>query len=257
MSTRDTAWPAGTPCRADLASPDVGAARDFYGAVLGWSFTESGEEYGGYLMADVAGSSVAGIGPQQDGSPNAWTLYLASDDADATAAAVTPAGGSVVVPPMDVGDLGRMIIAADPSGGAFGVWQARRHIGAQRVNEPGALTWEDLRSTDPDAARAFYAGVFGFREEAADGAPDDYRMFALPGGDPLGGIGGMTDGAEGLPSHWLVYFGVPDADSAVAVAESHGGRALAPAVDTPYGRMAALSDPTGAVLWVVGVPAAA
>jgi uncharacterized protein len=256
MSTRDTAWPPGTPCWADLSSPDVAAARDFYGAVLGWSFTETGDEYGGYVMADVEGSSVAGIGPQQDGSPTAWTLYLASDDVDETAEAVTAAGGTVVLPAMDVGDMGRMIIAADPSGGAFGVWQAVRHVGAERVNEPGALTWEDLRSTDPEAARAFYAEVFGYRGEAVEGASDDYQLFALPGGDALGGIGGMMGGPEGLPSHWLVYFGVSDVDSAVTVAESHGGKAMAPAFDTPYGRMAALSDPAGAVLWVVGVPAA-
>jgi hypothetical protein len=256
MSTRDTAWPSGTPCWADLAAPDVRAAQDFYGAVLGWSFTDTGEEYGGYVMAEVNGSSVAGIGPQQDGSPNVWTLYLAADDVEATAAAVTAAGGQVVLPPTAVGDQGRMIIAADPSGGTFGVWQAVRHLGAERVNEPGALTWEDLRSTDPEVARAFYARVFGYQDEAVEGAPDDYRLFALPGGDPLGGIGGLM-GQDGLPSHWLVYFGVSDVDSAVTVAESHGGKALAPAFDTPYGRMAALSDPTGAVFWVVGVPAAA
>ncbi|MGF1647695.1 MAG: VOC family protein [Kineosporiaceae bacterium] len=256
MSTRDTAWPAGTPCWTDLAAPDVGAARAFYGAVLGWTFTETGEEHGGYVMAEVDGSSVAGIGPQQDGSPTAWTLYLASDDLDATAEAVTAAGGAVVAPAFDVGDMGRMIVATDPSGAAFGVWQAVRHVGAERVNEPGALTWEDLRSTDPEAARAFYARVFGFRAEDVEGAPDDYRMFALPGGEGLGGIGGMM-GQDGLPSHWLVYFGVSDVDSAVTVAESHGGRTLAPAMDHPYGRMAALSDPAGAVFWLVGVPAAA
>jgi hypothetical protein len=256
MTIRDTAWPAGTPCWADLTAPDVAAARDFYGAVLGWSFTETGEEYGGYVMAEIDGSAVAGIGPQQDGSPNAWTLYLASDDVDATAEAVTAAGGAVLAPAFDVGDMGRMIVAADPSGAAFGVWQAVRHVGAERVNEPGALTWEDLRSTDPEPARAFYAGGFGYREEAVEGAPDDYRLFALPGGEGLGGIGGMM-GQDGLPSHWLVYFGVSDVDSAVTAAESHGGRALAPAFDSPYGRMAALSDPAGAVFRVVGVPAAA
>lgn len=258
MTTRDTVWPPGTPCWADLTVPDMAVAKDFYGEVLGWHFTDSGPEYGGYVMADVDGHAVAGMGPvQAPDVPPAWTLYLASEAADATAGAVESAGGTVMMPAMDVGSMGRMIIAADPAGAVFGVWQAGEHHGAGLVNAPGGLTWEDLRSTDPGAARDFYAAVFGYRYEDVEGAGDDYRMFALPGGEGLGGIGGMMGAPDGVPSHWLVYFGVPDVDAAVTTAESHGGQALAPAFDTPYGRMAALTDPAGAVFWVVGVPAAA
>lgn len=257
MTTRDTPWPPGTPCWADLSVPDVDAVREFYGELLGWRFTESGPEYGGYVMADVDGRSVAGLGPQQTAdTPPAWTLYMASEAVDATAGAVEAAGGTVLMPAMDVGPMGRMIIAADPTGAVFGVWQSGEHHGAGLVNAPGALTWEDLRSTDPARAADFYGAVFGYRTEAVDGAPDDYRMFSLPGGEGLGGIGGMMGAPDGVPSHWLVYFGVPDVDAAVTAAQSRGGQALAPAFDTPYGRMAALSDPAGAVFWVVGVPAA-
>jgi hypothetical protein len=258
MTTRTTAWPPGTPCWADLSVPDVAQARDFYGTVLGWDFEESGPEYGGYVTAVVDGHPVAGMGPQQSpDAPPAWTLYMASEAVDATAGAVEAAGGTVLLPAMDVGSMGRMIIAADPTGAVFGVWQGAEHHGAGLVNAPGGLTWEDLRSTDPARAVEFYGQVFGYRTEAVDGAPDDYYMFALPGGEGLGGIGGMMGAPDGVPSHWLVYFGVPDVDGAVAAAESHGGRALAPAFDTPYGRMAALTDPVGAAFWVVGVPAAA
>jgi predicted enzyme related to lactoylglutathione lyase len=252
MTTRTSPWTPGVPCWADLSAPDMSAARSFYGAVLGWSFRDTGEEYGGYVIAEVDGKPVAGIGPAQDEQqPPAWTLYLASDDADATAARVSEHGGSVVMAPMDVGSLGRMLIASDPAGGVFGVWSAGEHIGASLVNEPGGITWEDLRSTDPDAARAFYGGVFGYDFQGLEAAGPEYTTFHLPGDPaPLGGMGGMFGAPEGTPSHWLVYFNVPDADTAAEAAGGGGGQVLAPPFDTPFGRMGALVDPAGAVFWL-------
>jgi predicted enzyme related to lactoylglutathione lyase len=248
MSTRTSPWPAGVPCWTDLTVPDVDAASAFYARVLGWELTDSGEEYGGYRIATVRGSAVAGIGPQTgDGAPAAWTLYLASDDVDATAAAVTAHGGTLLFPPGDVGPMGRMCIAGDPSGAAFGIWQAGQHIGAGLVNEPGGLYWEDLRSTDPDAAREFYRGLFGYRFDPIPMAGADYTTFTHPDEQaPLGGMGGMMGSPEGTPSHWLVYFGVESTDAAVESAQAAGGSLLMPPVDSPYGRLAALADPAGA-----------
>jgi uncharacterized protein len=252
MSTRSTPWPAGVPCWADLTVPDVRAVQDFYARVLGWSFVGSGEEYGGYVIAQVGGAAAAGIGPQQqEGAPAAWTLYVASDDADATAAAIGEQGGTVLVPPGDVGPMGRMLIAADPSGAVFGVWQRGDHIGAGVVNEPGGLIWEDLRSTDPTAVTAFYTAVFGWATAPLEMAGPDYALFSRPGEEaPMGGMGGMMGAPEETPSHWLVYFAVSDAEAAVAAAEETGGGVLAPPFDTPFGRMAALQDPAGAVFWI-------
>lgn len=252
MSIRTSRWPAGVPCWADLTVPDVAVARRFYSAVLGWVFQDTGDEYGGYVIGQVHGTAAAGIGPlPQEGMPSAWTVYLASDDVEKTAAAVAEHGGTVLLAPGDVGPLGRMFIAADPSGAVFGVWQAGTHIGAGVVNEPGGMTWEDLRSTDPARAQAFYTALFGYRLDPLEAAGPDYGMFALPGEDaPLGGMGGMMGAPEGTPSHWLVYFAVADADAAVAAAQEHGGASLAPAFDTPFGRMAPLTDPAGAVFWV-------
>lgn len=220
MTTRTSPWPPGVPCWTDLGTTDVSAAQAFYGSVVGWSFQETGEEYGGYVLALVDGKPAAGIGPLQgDQQMPAWTVYLASDDADATAGAVTEHGGTVLMPPMDVGPLGRMLIASDPAGGVFGVWTAGEHIGAGLVNEPGGLTWEDLRSTDPDAARTFYGGVFGYEFNALEAAGPDYTTFHLPGDPaPLGGMGGMFGAPDGTPSHWLAYFNVADADAAAAAA---------------------------------------
>ena len=252
MSVRTSRWPAGVPCWVDVMAPDVGKAQAFYAAVLGWTFQEDTEgEYGGYVIAMVNDAAAAGIGPQREGAPAAWTLYLASDDADKTAAAVTEHGGSVLLPPDDVGPLGRMFIAADPTGAVFGGWQAGDYIGAGIVNEPGALTWEDLRSPDPDTARAFYRSVFGYRTDPLPMAGPDYATFALPGEDaPLGGMGGMM-GAEGSPAHWLAYFGVADTDAAAQAAEQGGGSVLMGAMDTPFGRLATLADPAGAPFCVI------
>ena len=228
------------------------AATAFYSAVLGWSFSEPDQEFGGYVIGSVKGAAAAGIGPQQQaGAPAAWTLYFASDDADGTARAVKEAGGEILLEPGDVGPLGRMFIGADPSGAVFGVWQGRGHIGAGVANEPGGLCWEDLRSADPDAARAFYSTLFGYTYEGLEAAGPDYTLFfSRPGEAPLGGMGGLTRAPAGTPSHWVVYFGVDDVPAAVQRAEEAGGTVLTAPFETPYGPMAALTDPAGAVFWI-------
>jgi predicted enzyme related to lactoylglutathione lyase len=249
MSIRTSPWPQGVPCWTDLQAPDVGAARAFYGAVVGWSFADTGAEYGGYVIAQVDGASAAGIGPLQEGARPAWTVYFAADDADGAAAEVPKLGGTVLLEPGDVGPLGRMFVAMDPTGAPFGVWQAGDHIGAGIVNEPGGFTWEDLHTTDPEGARAFFAGLFDLRYEEIPDA-GDYRIMFGPGEQfPLGGIGPLL-GDEEAP-RWIVYFGVADADAAAAAAERSGGAVLVPPYDTPYGRMAGLRDPAGADFCVV------
>jgi predicted enzyme related to lactoylglutathione lyase len=185
MSIRTTPWPAGVPCWVDIGAPDIEASCAFYGSVLGWTVPPpQDDQFGGYRVALVDGQPVAGLGPLQPGQHTAWTVYLASDDADATAAAITAHGGQLLVPPMDVGPPGRMAIAQDPTGAVFGLWQAGDMVGAGLVNEPGALTWEDLRSTDPAAAQEFYRGVFGYTLTPLEMAGPDYGMFSLPGERP-------------------------------------------------------------------------
>jgi hypothetical protein len=236
----------------DLGAPDVAASTAFYRAVLGWSFVDTGEEYGHYTMCKVDDRDAAGIGPKQDpDQPTVWTVYFASDDVDATAAAVTANGGTVLMPPFDVGGNGRMTVAMDPAGAAFGIWQAGGTIGSEVYNEPGGLTWEDARLTDVQAGRTFYAAVFGYRYQTLEGAPGDYTTFTL-GGDPLGGIGDMMGAPAGTPSHWLAYFAVADVDAACAAATTGGGTLLGPPMDTEFGRMAFLTDPDGAPFALAG-----
>ena len=253
MPTRENPWPTGTPCWVDLSVPDLPRAVEFYSAVLGWTFVDIGPELGNYHIAQVDGRPAAGIGPiMQAGQPSFWTVFLASDDVDATGKLIAENGGSLLVEPMDVPGQGRMVVASDPTGAVFGVWQAGGSIGTAVYNEPGGLTWEDARLVDPEAGRQFYTDVFDFTYQPVPGAPDDYRTFHA-GGDPLGGIGGTMGAAPGTPSHWLAYFAVADADAAVAAATQNGGTVLGAPFDTPYGRMAMVTDPFGAPFALVAV----
>lgn len=251
MPIRDDPWPAGTPCWADIAFRDLPAAKEFYAAVLGWQYVETGEEFGNYNIAQVEGRAVAGMGPiMEEDWPTAWTMYLASDDTDATAKLITDNGGALLFEPMDIPGNGRMVVATDPSGAAFGVWQSLGMHGAGYFGGPGGLVWEDGRFTDPAAAKAFYAAVYGYTYGAVPGAPDDYQTFDLDG-RPAGGMGGMMGAPEGTPAHWLMYFGVASADAAVAEVEGRGGTVLSPAADTPFGRMATVQDPWSAVFAII------
>ena len=113
----------------------------FYAGVFGWKAEVSDDpQAGGYGMFMLDGKEVAGTGPlMNEQQPVAWTVYVLVDDADATAAKVKAAGGTVFAEPFDVMDAGRMAIVADPSGGVLGIWQPGTHRGFE-VRGPGAAT---------------------------------------------------------------------------------------------------------------------
>jgi hypothetical protein len=253
MVTRDTAWPAGTPCWVDLGADDVGRARAFYGGLFGWDIREGPPESRGYSMCEVNGRPVAGIGPKmgRPGTPPAWTTYIASDDADDTVRKIEAAGGHVLMEPMDVMDVGRMAVAADPGGALFGVWQARAHTGARLANEPGSLAWNENMSRDFDGNKAFYRAVFGY--DYGDVSSDGFNYVTADlDGRPVGGIGELDPNLPPeVPANWAAYFGVSDVDASVARAAELGGSVVRPAWDTPYGRMAVLADDQGAVFAIV------
>ncbi len=154
----------GTPSWVELSSPDTDAAAEFYGGLMGWSATEPGPaETGGYRMFQQDGKNIGGLmGHMQEGQPTAWATYVSVADADETAAKVKAAGGTAVVEPMDVMDIGRMAFFADPTGAVFGIWQPKTFTGADLVNEPGSLCWNEVLTRDADADKAFYPAVFGW-----------------------------------------------------------------------------------------------
>ena len=254
MVTRDTAWPDGTPCWVDLGAEDIDRARTFYAGLFGWDIPPGPPEAGGYSLCMLRGRPAAGMGPKMNPEmPSTWTTYLAAENADDVAAKVKAAGGQVLMEPMDVMDVGRMAIAADPAGAAFGVWQARAHIGAGIANEPGTLCWNENMSRDFDGNKAFYASVFGYGYDDMSG--DGFKYATLKVGDAIvGGIGELpADVPVGVPAHWSTYFAVSDTDATISKAGELGGSVVRPAWDSPYGRMAAVSDDQGVQFSVIGI----
>ena len=243
-----SAYAHGTPCWVDLASPDVDASVAFYGGLLGWDASEPGpvQETGGYRMFTLRDKAVAGVGPCQDpAQPTVWTTYLAADDADAVAAKVPGAGGRVVMPPMDVMDAGRLAVFTDSVGAAFGIWQAGRHRGAQLVNEPGTMAWNELATREVEPATAFYSAVFGLGSEPWEGSGDTPYTVWTVDGTVVGGVIQMDETwPEGVPPHWMAYFAVDDADATAARAKELGGNNPVAPFDAPgVGRIAVLTDP--------------
>jgi predicted enzyme related to lactoylglutathione lyase len=252
----------GTPSWVDLSSPDTGAAAEFYGGLMGWSATVPGPaETGGYQMFQQDGKSVGGLmRVMGEGQPPAWATYISVADADETAAKVKASGGSVVVEPMDVMDIGRMAVFADPGGAVFGVWQPKAFKGAELVNVPGSLCWNEVLTRDAEAGKAFYSAVFGWAagRPAFAGAPSTYTVWELDG-KPVGGMMQMTDEhfpAE-VPPHWGVCFAVADCDGTVAKARELGAAVTSEPMDMPIGRFAGFTDPQGASFTVMQPAAAA
>lgn len=255
MSERSSHEP-GTPSWVDLASPDLDGSAAFYGELLGWEVTESGppEQTGGYRMCQLRGRAVAGMGPIQDEQmPPAWMPYVTVADADAAAARAVEAGGSELMGAMDVMDAGRMAVLADPTGGAFSIWQPREHIGAELVNEPGALAWNELNSTDLEASRRFFAELFGWEYRTIDVGGMDYTEVTLDGAT-IAGMMAMPGGLpEGTPTHWSTYFAVADCDASVQAATQRGAEVMVEPRDIPAGRFAFLTDPQGATFAVIAL----
>jgi uncharacterized protein len=247
MVTRTTPWAPGTPCWVDLGVTDIPKATQFYSALLGWEIQETPPEAGGYTMCTIDGKPVAGIGSSQGDMPIFWTTYLASANADETAATIKAAGGQVMMEPFDVMDVGRMFIAVDPGGAYFGVWQAMAHSGVQLANEPGSLIWSENMSRNYEANKDFYESVFGYH--VGDLSTDSMKYATLEiDGKPVGGIGEIgADQPAQFPASWGTYFAVADTDAAIARVTELGGTVIAPAWDSPYGRMAVVADSQGAV----------
>lgn len=253
-----TGYDEGTPSWVDLMTPDLDRAKRFYGELFGWRFDDSGEEFGHYNLATKNGKVVAGLGPQQpgQGGPAVWVTYLWADDADAVAARVVKAGGNVIAGPMDVPGAGRMAVALDSTGAAFGIWQGREHRGAQLANEPGSFTWNENLNDDPARARSFYEQVFGYTYEAFPDWPGEYHVFKVKD-QARGGIGAKpAQIPAGAPNFWNTYFSVADTDEAVATATREGGSVLQPPMDTSVGRLAVLADPGGTQFSLLSVPKA-
>jgi uncharacterized protein len=248
-----TSYEPGTPSWADLGTSDPDAAKAFYGALLGWQAEDAGpvEETGGYAFFTLNGRRVAGVGGlMSEGQPVAWSTYISTDDLDGLTARARDNGATVVMEPMAITDSGRLAFYAHEAGGHIGAWEPGTHIGAQVVQEPGSMSWNELHTRDLEGAKRFGEAVFGWR-------PDE-RSF--PGytvvnvGDR--GVAGMMEMPPGVPAevpaYWMTIFEVADCDAAVATVQDGGGSLVyGPQDMEEVGRFAYVTDPQGAQFGVV------
>ena len=246
----------GEPCWADVTTPDLEAGKRFYGAVFGWEFQDTGPDFGHYTMALKDGKEVAAVTPPAPGTdsgvPPAWSTYLASSDAGATAARVEANGGKIIMGPMEIPGSGHMLVGFDPSGAPFGVWQPGGHMGSKLFGEPGALSWAEINTRDGAAADGFYQALFGYQQQQiGDGDTFDYTLWTVDGRQVCGRQKMGADFPAAVPPHWMPYFGVDDADAAIQRITDAGGQVRMGPFDSPYGRVAVIADPHGAVFSII------
>jgi hypothetical protein len=258
-------YPHGVTSWIDTEQPDLEAARVFYTGLFGWRMTDARPPGApdSYVVATIDNQDVAALVPSLTDTAK-WNTYVAVDNADATAAAVTANGGALIAPPEDAGHAGRAAGCADPFGAEFRLWQAAGRLGAQRANSPGAWNFSDLYTPDRDAAMAFYTPLFSWR--AADLDQGAGTMLQVPGyGDHLAAtvdpgiherqesapagfadvIGGLVVIGAGETPRWHVTFTVADRDDSAATAERLGATVVSSS-DNMWTKDALVRDPQGA-----------
>ena len=250
----------GTFCWPELATSDVTGAKKFYTTLFGWQFNDSemgpGMTYTIYTLngRDVAAMMTLQPEMLKHGVQPNWGSYVTVESADKAAENAKSLGGTVLNPPMDVMDHGRMAVIQDPQGAVFSVWQAKNSIGVGVLHEPGSLTWTQLNARDPAVAKQYYPALFGWKVQdhempAAMGGGMHTRFMKADG--PAGGMMQMPKDAP-APSHWLPYIAVADVNASAAKAATLGGKSYVPPTDIPgMGRFAVLADPQGATFAIV------
>jgi len=241
-------------CWPELATSDRPAAKAFYSSVFGWTADDRPAGPGVvYTMLKLHGLDVGAIYEQEKeeaarGVPPHWNVYVSVASADETAARARRLGGTILAEPFEVMDAGRMAVIQDPAGAVVCAWQGRRHGGARVVDEPGAMCWCELATTDPEKAGRFHAELFGWRLKPSGG---DYTEFQR-GVQSIGGMMAITPEWGDVPSHWLTYFAVGEVDGTASKAQKLGAQARLPPRDIPnVGRFAVLIDPQGAPFAII------
>ncbi len=245
----------GVFCWVDLSAHDMAAASRWYSEVFGWEMAVGA---GGmpYTMATQSGDLVAGLGQmpdemQRQGVPPMWNNYVWVEDCAKVEANARELGGTVFATTMAIGEFGSMAFLQDPTGAMIGLWQPGTHRGAQRVNQPNSMCWNELMTRDVDKAKDFYAKLLGWTYQVIPMGDFDYTS-AMCGERSNAGLMPMTGPEwEGVPPHWMVYFAVADTDAICRKIEASGGKVCVPPTDIPVGRFAVVNDPQGAVFSVI------
>lgn len=253
MADYDSLEP-GTFCWPELATTDQKAATAFYSKLFGWEVNDIPMGPAGtYTIFKLRGRDAAAASTLQkaeadNGVPPHWNSYVSVKNVDESTKKAQSLGATILAPPFDVMDAGRMAVVQDPTGAVFCLWQAGRSIGAQVLGEPGALCWTELSTRDTKKAESFYTQLFPWTaKHSAPGSPMEYTEFSINGKPGVGMMAMPPSLPAQVPPFWLPYFQVTDVDATVAKAKENGARAHVEPQDIPgTGRFAVLSDPQGA-----------
>ena len=220
---------------------DADSAKAFYTSLFGWDYDDTPIGDGQvYSTALRDGRPVGALFASEQ--PPHWNCYVTVASADDATASARRLGAAVIAEPFDVMEVGRMAVIADPTGAALCVWEPRAHIGARLVNAPGAMTWNDLVTPDPDGAARFYGELFGWTTEEVPGA-GGYRVIRN-GGRANGGMVRLDPARmAGTPANWMPYFGHEDVERLVTEVGGLGGQAFNGPTQMPQGTIAVLGDP--------------
>lgn len=253
----------GSPLWFELATSDQEQAKAFYAGVFGWQAEDvpMSDQPGMYTLLKLDGDEVAAaytLMPDQkeQGIPPSWYIYFRVEDCDASAALAERLGGSVLVAPLDVQDLLRIAVVADPEGAVFCLAELKSHPGVGRIRQECSVTWIELATRDLSRAEAFYRELLGWELAAHPAAPAPYKIASTADGR-IGGIMQMSAEWGDMPSHWSLYVQVADVDGALVKGQQHGGEVCVPAFDAPgVGRIARLNDPAGAGFYLISLSGA-
>lgn len=249
-----TKYPDYTFSWIDISTPDPEAGKKFYCGLFGWDYKdEPAGDAGVYTMFSLHGKSVAGLSGMPPGMPEGvpgyWTSYATTYDIEATAARVSDLGGTLVAPPFDVMDSGRMALIQDPTGAMSAMWEPKNHIGSSLVNQPNTFSWNELLTTDRHVAADFYKALYGWESDYDENAT--YTSFTN-NGRAAAGMLQITEDMGDMPSNWMVYFMVEDIDAYAQKAAELGGGLMMPIFDmADVGRIAMLHDPQKIPFYIV------
>lgn len=239
----------------ELLATDPDAAADFYGKVIGWKTRSAGQGGMDYRLFSIDGEDVGGL-MKRDANmpPPLWLGYIGVDDVDAAAEQIKAAGGAIHIPPTDIPNVGRFAFVNDPQGVMFYVMRGAmdQPSTAFAGMSAGHCRWNELVTTDQNAALDFYTGQFGWEKGDAMpmGPAGDYR-FINHHGEMIGAVMNRMDSS--LPPTWNYYFGVADIDKAVEAIRANGGTVTFGPQEIPGGEYAVNAiDPQGAAFGIVG-----
>ncbi len=235
----------------DLMTTDIKASVAFYTELFGWKTKDVDMgPMGTYTMLKAGDRDIGGMMPldPKHGVPTHWIGYCTVNDVDAAAKRAEKLGGKIGVPGTDIPNVGRFAVIADPQGAHISPFK-----GTQPAPEPegpppvGSFCWNELVTSDPAAAVAFYKEIFGWTSEAMEMGPmGTYHLFKRGGKDAAGV---MKQPMPGAPTAWIHYVAVVSVDASTQRAESLKAKVLAPPMDIPnIGRFAVIADPVGAVV---------